>query len=54
MYIKSGKSKWSNAMYILMQLKNGVYKWSFKMHMKNGKSKWSIAMYILMKLENSV
>ena len=40
--------------YILMQLKNGVYKWSFKMHMKNGKSKWSIAMYILMKLENGV
>ncbi len=24
--------KWTNAMYILMQLENGVQKWSFQMY----------------------
>ena len=46
MYIKNGQSKWCDAMYILIQLENGVQKWSSKMYIKNGKSKWSNAMYI--------
>ena len=41
-------------MYILMQLENGVQKWSFKINIKNDQSKRSYAMYILMQLENGV
>ena len=32
MYIQNGPSKWTNAMYIVMQLENGIQKWSFKMY----------------------
>ncbi len=41
-------------MFILMQLKNGVQKWSCKMYIQNGELKWTFAMYILMQLENGV
>ncbi len=54
MYIYNGESKWSNVMFILMQLKNGVQKWSFKMYIKNGQSKWTNTMYILMQIKNGV
>ncbi len=41
-------------MFILMQLKKGVEKWSLKMYIQNGPSKWTNAMYIFMQLEDGV